>query len=552
VQFYCKIQLFLLQKFILSKKISNFTAEFKLLINNMKKNYCFIALIISLVAVITSCTHNESTITDKLQQYVSNDVDFVIAGDLQQMLEVTDSHTNTDGKVTLSEYMQKLIATMPSSVRNNISDVLDAQGLDWSTAVCGIRISDNEVQTLNIFSVSDAGDFADYFVDTYQFKKNKQDGFVTVSGDDFAIVMRDNLAFFATHNDRAASAAEAINVVNDWSKQAKSKNIADWKCKYLDDGNVISAMFNLSNVCRKLQDEIDDADFWEQTRPQTLMLSNLLPEARKLIVGATFNIKGLTATLNGKFFTQEGDAYNWQNIDGNFNSGLLKYATDNDVAAIGVANASNLTALLGQSFTGLGSEIITKWLGNFNGSMMLAVGVNTPDMAKILDAPTNNLHLVLAVDCKAGKAQQALDTFASLMSFSGDANITKHIAGQELRFSIPTTYKENPALESWEDGYYTPVYTNFVMKADGDVLLLSNNEIDPTPVTAFTADMFKNKYAMAVINLPANSNMIKALHANFGADVRLSIEKSQFEAKITLTNSKKNFIEVLVDIMQNA
>jgi hypothetical protein len=46
--------------------------------------------------------------------------------------------------------------------------------------------------------------------------------------------------------------------------------------------------------------------------------------------------------------------------------------------------------------------------------------------------------------------------------------------------------------------------------------------------------------------------MIKALHANFGADVRLSIEKSQFEAKITLTNSKKNFIEVLVDIMQNA
>jgi hypothetical protein len=34
--------------------------------------------------------------------------------------------------------------------------------------------------------------------------------------------------------------------------------------------------------------------------------------------------------------------------------------------------------------------------------------------------------------------------------------------------------------------------------------------------------------------------------------VRFSIEKSQFEAKITLTNSKKSFIEVLVDIMQNA
>jgi hypothetical protein len=173
-------------------------------------------------------------------------------------------------------------------------------------------------------------------------------------------------------------------------------------------------------------------------------------------------------------------------------------------------------------------------------------------MAKIAESPTNNLHLVFAVDCKAGKAPQALDTFASLINFSGEARISKHVSGQELRFAIPTGYNQNQALESWEDGYYTPIYTNFVMKTDGDVLLISNNEIDPTPVTAFTADMFKNKYALAVINLPANSNFIRAIHANTGADVRFSIEKSQFEAKITLTNSKKSFIEVLVDIMQNA
>jgi hypothetical protein len=159
---------------------------------------------------------------------------------------------------------------------------------------------------------------------------------------------------------------------------------------------------------------------------------------------------------------------------------------------------------------------------------------------------------VLAVDCKPGKAPQAINAFASLLAFTPDANVTKLTAGKELRFKYATSYTENPNLEPWEEGYSVPVYTNFIMMADGDVLLLSNNEIDPTPVTAFTPDMFKNKFAVAVINLPSNSNLMKAVRGNFGADVRFSLDKSGFEAKITLTDSKKSFVEVLVDIMQNA
>jgi hypothetical protein len=519
----------------------------------MKKYYCIRMLLVTLVAILTACSHEESTITDKLQQYVSNDVDFVFAGDMHQMLEVTDSKADSNGKVKPSDYMQKLIAALPSAYRNDVNDLLDAEGFDWSNAVLAVNISENgNVQTLGIFSVKDTGDFSDFFVDKYNFKKGKQDGFVTLAGPDLSILVRDDLAFIASNNGKELSVDESIRVVNDWQASAKDKAFADWKCKYLDNGDVLSAMFSLSDVCQIAQDRIDEADFWEQTRPQTIMLGNMLPVARKLIVGATFTIKDRTATLNGKFFTQDGKTFNIEGLDGSFNSSLLKYATDNDVAALGIANAKIITQMIGHSITGFGGDIVTKWLNNFEGSMMLAAGVNTDDMAKIAEAPTNNMHLVLAIDCKAGKAGQALNSFAGLLEFSGDATVTKHVSGDELRFKMVTSYRENPNLEPWEDGYNIPVYTNFVMKADGDVLLLSNTEIDPTPVTAFTPDMFKGKFAVAVLNLPADSNLMKAVRGSFGADVRFSLDKSQFEAKITLTNSKKSFVEVLVDIMQNA
>lgn len=499
------------------------------------------------LALSSSCSHEESTITDKLQKYVGNDVDVVVAGNLQRVLDVTESKVNSDGSVELSDYMQKLVNILPSSARNNINDVLDADGFEWSSAVCAVRIGERTTQTICIWSVTDEDKYIDYFVNTYHFRKGKTGDFTMLYDDGISIAMRDNLVFLVAENGKGISPEKTATAINDWQSNAKAKPIAEWKYKYLDNGDVASALVNFDKVGKKIQEEIDDADFYKQTRPDVMMLNRVLPDARKVTIGMTFNIDGLSATLNGKFFTSSGEAYNPQQLDGSFNSSLLKYITDKDIAVVGIANASFHTSLLSHSITGLGSEIITKWLDNFEGSLMLATGLKDNNLASIVSSPTNSLHFVIAADCKPGKAPHALDAFAGIIPFADNASVSKHVPGSELRFKVPTSYIEDSRLEPWEDGYYRPVYTNFVMKADGNVLLISNEEIDPTPVADFTADMFKNKSFVSVVHLAKNNRLMSTINAPFGADLKIAIEKSQFEIKFSLNNTSKNLIHVLVD-----
>jgi hypothetical protein len=84
------------------------------------------------------------------------------------------------------------------------------------------------------------------------------------------------------------------------------------------------------------------------------------------------------------------------------------------------------------------------------------------------------------------------------------------------------------------------------MKVEGDVLLLSNDEIDPTPVADFTADMFKNKSVVAVVHAAKNNTLMKAINAPFGAELRVSIDSSEFEVQFMLDSTNKNLIEALV------
>lgn len=503
-------------------------------------------LVVTVVLTLsTSCSRDESSITDKLQQYVANDVDFIFAGNLERVLEVTGSTQKSGGAVELSDYMQKLVASLPTDVRNNVNDVLDAEGFDWTSAVSAIRLNSRGFQTLTVWSVKDEGDFADYFVEKYGYHKEKTDGFIMLYDNDVNIALRDRLAFIATSNGQVMSKAETINTIIEWQHAAKSKPVAKWKCSYLDNGDVVSAMVNLDNVAKLVQERIDDADFYQQTRPEVLMLSKVLPSARKLIVGMTFNVEGRKATLNGKFFTSGGEQYKTNRLDGDFNASLLKFVTPKDMAVVGVSDASVITTMLGHSVTGLGSEIIGKWLDNFAGSMMIATGLKTDDLEVLVKSPASDMHWVLAADCKAGKASAALNAFATLLPFADDATVTKHSA-DELRFRVPTSYTESATLEPWEDGYYRPVYTNFIMKVEGDVLLLSNDEIDPTPVADFTADMFKNKSVVAVVHAAKNNTLMKAINAPFGAELRVSIDSSEFEVQFMLDSTNKNLIEALV------
>jgi hypothetical protein len=481
-----------------------------------------------------------------LQQYVANDVDFVFTGNLERVLEVTESKLNSDGTVELTGYMQKLVASLPVDARNGVNDALDAKGFGWNAAVCAVRITSQGYQSLNIWTVKDEGDYADYFVKRYGYTKSQSDGYTVLRSDDVTIVLNDGLAFFVLQNHQILSGNDAVKAIKDWRSLAKSKHMASWKSKYLDNGDVVSVLFCLDNVAKLAQNRIDNADFYEQTRPDVLMLSKFLPDARRVTIGATFNIDGLKATIKGKLFSSNGDAYRTARLDGTFNASLLKYVTPKDMAVVGVANASFITTMLGHSVTGLGSDIITKWLDNFAGSMMVATGLKGNDFDKLVKTPTSELHWVMAAECKPGKAAQALNAFATLVPFADGASVSKHEAGKELRFRVATSYNENDNLEPWEDGYYTPVYTNIIMRTDGDVLLISNEEIDATPVADFTADMFKNKSVVGVVHAAKDNTLMKTINAPFGAELRGALDSSEFEVELELNNTDKNLIEALV------
>lgn len=520
----------------------------------MKKIKCIYLLLLALVVTLsTSCSHDESTIGDKLEEFISNDVDFVFAGNLKRVLEVTDSEIESDGTVKLSDYMEKMVATFPSSVRNGINDILDAEGFDWTSAVIGARVNSIGVQTLCVWSVKDEKDYANFFVDKYHFRKGKSGDYTILYDDGICIAIQDKLAFLAAQNGSVMSAQQTVRTINDWKEDAKDNKIANWKCNYLENDDVFGILFNLGNIAKRLQDDIDEADFYSQTRPETLMLNRILPDARKVTMGATFNIDGFKAKLKGKLFTSNGKEYKLPYNGGKFNGELLKYATDKDMFVLGASNTAIISDLLSQSVTGIGSDMISNWLNNFGGSLMVATGLRTSNLKDMIDSPTESMHWILAAECKPEKAAQTLNLFANIIPFTNEIEVTKHVRDKELRFRIATSYKENTAFEPWEDGYYVPVYTNFLMKIDGNVLLLSNEEIDPRPTANFTADMFKGKDCVAVLHLAKNEVVMRdIIHAAFGLDFRMTFVDSSFEFEFSLNNTKKGLLETFIDLANPA
>jgi hypothetical protein len=515
----------------------------------MKKICSLSKMMLALLVVglaFASCSSSES-IKDKLNNYVANDANVIMVGDLQKLLDVTGTKANDKGQLELSDNMNSLInQTMAKSDRKFLDNVLDFEGIDYSNVVVAFKIANNEFKYCElIFSVVDDKTFAKS-LDDYEFEADEDEGFSTYTKDGASILVKGSTGFMIISKEGPLKSSKAIAQLQKIQDSIKDDSaIAGWKVDYLTQDALMRVLVDGKMFAQAMQQAASRS--YGSNRGTIAQFLDMMTDAKldKAFFGLGLNVKDATATLDSKVFDSEGKDFKVEG-QAKFDNALLKYTTKDDIAAVAFAADVNSKSFKKQlaAFDQLGfgseSETIKAFVNDLGGSIFMAGG---PKSWNYFGGKYTDFHFIIAFNVKSGKGAQFLSRLEGLWAQNGVEGVERVGANYDkIRVAVGGHYEES---EEYYYGEWVNDYGDLFVKVDGDYIIFSNEAITTANGGKFNKDVFNGgSFACSLVIDKAD---LKQFNIPFGVTFNGKAENASADLSFSLTGADGSLLDIIMN-----
>ena len=510
-----------------------------------KKILSPVALICAAVMMLSSCGNNTS-VSDKIKEYIPDDCMMVMSGDAARVLGQLNCKTNSDGQIELSDELSQL-----ASYDKDINKLLDFKGIDWNNVVAGVRGKGEKMSVLVIFSVTDIDTFCKSMKDAEDDETLEvdKDGDYTTFGDKrHVIALKDNLGFLAIKNGTLVKQSKAASTIDEWRDNAKKSPLADWKLDYMTQNRIFNMLIDGKKVGNMLMDFM----------PYGI---NSLPSMEYLtkgFMGFHMDADGPQITMGGEFMDADGKTKTIPQA-GSFDASLLAYASPKDIMAFGTGFGSTKDMALGfGALPGMNKQMLEQLQAVydlFDGSSLMGAAGPLNGLGSFTDPQYDNWHFVAAAKLKGDNASKAKDLIAMLAAAADSAAVT----GNEMVLNIPVKYSyddfdyEYSEPDFYGDDYVQQpkiTYGKLYIKQEGDVLVVSNAPISKQS-NSFKAGEFEGKcgefqFALTKSDLKEYSGLEIPFGVSFVVDAPKGV--GSCSAVLALTDTEGSIYDNLVKV----
>lgn len=521
------------------------------IINNI---YIQILCVLATTLCMHSCSCNKGDegaeavkLDNQIKTILSDDVSVVTVLNIERLFSETGVTVN-EGKINLPTYMRDFINSMVSSDdRADLNEVLDkVQGIAYQNAVMAIKGTKNAEEGIIVFGVNDEDQFIESITEGKKGSVGEVEDYTTVPVGHNQILIKDHLAFVVNKNGKPVASKEAAQIVNDWKKDAENKPLADWKKNYLSESRVVSML-------------IDNKWGANLSHDGRLIIGALgkigMSKAESGFTAMGFNLNGPSVELKTTMFDISGQNVPFD-IAGNFNTDLMKYAYPKDILALGgsvnekgrryisdfmMAQFDDEQYHTGENVSKQ-KEMFDKYMQCFgDGGMFVSIGLaEGVDLSNFNYSSSDSYHFVIANNAANGKAAELY----SMVCTNIGEMAAKKLSETNVNGMRITTFEIPDIFSSYS--YYSkniPLY----IALDGDNIVISNDEIRRNDVYPFNKNVFAGSLFAAQAVVPSDNEMISQFINNLGVDIELSVKPAGAEAKMTLSNTSKNFIQAYLE-----
>ena len=493
------------------------------------KKFFITAVAVMLAAwTFTSCSSSEKQDLDaQLASVASDNSAVVIAGDISRLFGELEVEVK-EGRIELPDYLRKAInMSFSGDERSEIYSIIDnAEGVEWTSAVLA---SDAEATSAVLtFGISDA--------DALEKSLKK-------AGCDADMVLTEGASGYVVFDSKdVRKGAEASAILEKLKKEAAEAPLSDWKKSRLTRENICNVMVSRTP----------------------------LKGQKEGYIFAAINLEEQSLKISGEMSDLSGSPVKSE-IIGDFDTSLMDYAGEKDI--IGVSVAMNRTGYqsLNQAVKKYGNElaetaryrddrlyILFRTVEGFTSAaaeyisergMFLSAGISeSKTLADFNPSSPETYHFVAAVSLEPDKSEEAFDmvckTFEDItgLTFKVTKEGDKRSGSLRLKYNREYDY----ITDQWVDVYFD---VNILL--DGNVLVISNEDIRRTDKTVFNREIFAGSLCAAQIIVNQSTPVLSQFGYKTGVNVYGNIKESTAEAVVTMTDTQLKFAPALVGLITN-
>jgi len=462
------------------------------------KTFCNLLFYLSMTMVLSlsACSDSESDVLTT----IPSDATFVIKINAEQVLESTGCKNN-DGKWSLSESVERLCNIMSSSEHESLDRFMAALPTVDAENIFIYLYDSNVVLTC---AVKHPSQLADALED--EFGKPERKNNFKVYND--AFILRGNQLWMSQDIDKLT---ESLNA-------ADKKSASDMPAlSYLRENKAaISASINyaaiLKNYSYAMPDNMDLLKDYKDCYANYIVRF----DANKMYVD------GSMVKPDGKMLSMEGKI---APIDPAFE----KFMPADPILAfaIGKPSENQLKAYL--CSMGLPASLAASPFINANiGTTAFAIAMPT-EFDNLLRL--SEWNATLSVQYDRDKAEEIIEQVSSLSAYG--LNISQ--LPDQIRVNIPWGIRIlNPA--NFYIGYF-------------DGALVASTQRITTDHSNGLAKTFKGHYGAGILEIPANSEIVREFKLPFGITCTAKYDNEYFRSECELTGSKLHFLESILSVV---
>lgn len=484
----------------------------------------FAVAIMAICSLFISCSSKYDDVESQCKTFVSDDVELVLNIDLSRLAQATDTKVDGDGVIELSEPVEGLIRkTMGKDVRDFLERLPEFKGMAFKNILFAMDYDKRKAIVLT--PLCDEDDFVKSLLDITEIgfdKMPQQDGYQVVDSHDFAIYVKDNLAFIVIDEDGPVKGNGGPRQIERWRDNAKEQHLADWKIDYLKAENAGSMLVNTEYFADLSKNSLSNGNELD---------ISMVPDW----VGLTCDIDKEQIKAACECFTKKGEEFKVKYLS-KFDTSLLNYVTKQDIAVVGLGFNSKMISdevIKYMSVTGASATQIAEvsnYLSGIKGGIMIAAGPKG-GLSTLAEGDPDAIHFVLAANADGN----------SLLDLLAKNGLTVEPNGT-IRMPVGGEY-------DWDTGEYTYNYQTWYTHVDSDIFVLSNSPISTNGNPKIDKAVFADKCFACWAGVSKKDPLLEQLHIPFGVTLtgRVDNHSSEGEVAIQVTGTDKTLVNAVID-----
>lgn len=520
------------------------------------RSYLFQAvLFLFAVTLMQSCSCSGDSLSAKIDRYVSDEVDFVMAYNIGRALEASEIKIK-NGQPQLPEYITEML----DDISPRLLSVYDTgaeslKGIDYTNVLVAGRTTANGNSILVCFNVTSAKELYNSIEDIMPgIDMTEKDGKELIGTNEFSLVVDGRSAVVVVKNNMPLGGSKAIREIEKWEERASGTPLAAWKRDYITEDAILSGWMNSSVIEKNSPAE------WENLESKINKLPGV--KAKNLSVAGRIDIDG--GALRADLTLFNGTEVMKSPVAGTIDAGMLKYVKDTDVAvfACGLNNLALLMlGTIADERTGerieyyqntidensdygsmeyftesLEREKVVKKrintiMSSVEGSALVALGVRNDAALKDLRRnPATSCDFTAVAKMKSGKGKGCLNVILDEIADSG--------------LSV------NKNGDYWVVEQESSDFKLY-LRLDGDYIVLSSAKISTDGKNNFSGSIFNDAWLAGEINIPADMPLLSDFDLPCGINIKGSVVAMSGSLEVTFPGSKEKFIPTFVKVIRS-